>query len=235
MYVLGFGAHPDDVEIFFLGTLLTYQQAGHRIGWVVATDGAQGIHAEASAQAQLRRSEAVAAGGLCGVAPIFLGRADGGLPVDDHLMAAVETVLLEHKPDLIITHPPEDYHPDHRALSRAVVDAARFRIPVLFADTMMGTGFTPDYYVDISAHSTTKAAAIRCHASQRPERFVEAASVLARLRALQCNTDQPEAMAEAFRFEPRHPFADPRDLLPPAPPVRGLGTFSQAHKVRFSA
>jgi hypothetical protein len=30
-------------------------------------------------------------------------------------------------------------------------------------------------------------------------------------------------MAEAFRFDPRFPFADIRALMPPAPPVRPVG------------
>ena len=29
----------------------------------------------------------------------------------------------------------------------------------------------------------------------------------------------PDALAEAFRFEPSYPFADIRALLPPAPPI----------------
>jgi len=40
MRIIGFGAHPDDVEIFFFGLLAVYRAAGHEIGWVGATDGA---------------------------------------------------------------------------------------------------------------------------------------------------------------------------------------------------
>lgn len=224
MKILGFGAHPDDAEIFFLGTLLAFKAAGHEIGWVVASDGAKGGPDPGPALARLREGEAVAAGAPHGVTPVFLRRPDGGLSEDARLRAAVETVLLAEAPDLVLTHAPEDYHPDHRALSRAVGDAASFRAPVLYADTLNGVGFQPLYYVDITPHMAAKQAAIRCHESQRPERFVTAATALNRLRAVQCNAVEEEAYAEAFRFEPRAPFADPRGLLPPPPPVRPLGT-----------
>ena len=42
-------------------------------------------------------------------------------------------------------------------------------------------------------------------------------------RAGQCN-GAPGALAEAIRFEPTFPFADIRDLLPPAPPIRPVTT-----------
>lgn len=47
----------------------------------------------------------------------------------------------------------------------------------------------------------------------------------AAFRAGECN-GPPSARAEAFRFEPRFPFADIRALLPPAPPVRPIGNRS---------
>ena len=67
--------------------------------------------------------------------------------------------------------------------------------------------------------------AIRKHASQDPERFVEMAELGGRFRSAQCNADK--GYAEVFRFEPVYPFADPRNLLPPAPgllPVRDRRT-----------
>jgi hypothetical protein len=93
-----------------------------------------------------------------------------------------------------------------------------FAAPLLFMDTLNGTGFMPTHWVDVTSQFDAKCTAIRCHASQDPERFVVGATRQAAYRAGECNGG-PEARAEAFRFEPRFPFADIRALLPPAPPV----------------
>jgi LmbE family N-acetylglucosaminyl deacetylase len=220
MRILGIGAHPDDVEIFFFGTLAAAQASGAEIGWLIATDGSKGGKASPAKLRATRRREAMAAAALLAVMPGFLGRIDGELAGDAEVGRLIEAEILRRKPDLIITHAPNDYHPDHRALSRLVSDAARFRAPVAFADTLMGAGFAPTIFVDVTAHMERKHEAIRCHASQRPDRFVAATETWNRFRALQANA--PDSYAEAFRFEPVYPFADVRALLPAAPPVRGL-------------
>ncbi len=225
MRILGCGAHPDDIDIFFFGTLAAAQAGGAEVGCLIATDGAAGGVAPGAALARERRAEAIAAAAGLGVTPVFLDRPDGALAGDGEAAALLEAAIQRFAPDLVITHAPEDYHPDHRALSRLVLDAARFRAPVLYADTLMGNGFVPTLYVDISAHVDAKRAAIRAHQSQRPERFVSACETWNRFRALQCNA--PEGYAEAFRFEPCYPFADVRDLLPPPPAVSPLGRYGR--------
>jgi hypothetical protein len=84
---------------------------------------------------------------------------------------------------------------------------------------MRGTGFVPTHWVDVTLHFEAKCRAIRAHVSQDPERFVTAATAQAAFRAGECN-GEPNDRAEAFRFEPRFPFADVRALLPPAPTVK---------------
>lgn len=219
MRIIGFAAHPDDAEIFFFGTLAAAREGGAEVGWVIATDGSRGGEAAAEELREIRRREAMEAAALLGVTPIFLDRIDGELAADA-AAGLIEREILRLRPDLVITHAPNDYHPDHRALSRLVADAARFRAPVVFADTLLGVGFEPTLYVDITAHRDMKVDAIRMHASQEPGRFVEATEVWNRFRALQCNAGPGHA--EAFRFEPVYPFADIRELMPPAPGVKPL-------------
>ncbi len=222
MRVIGFGAHPDDVEIFFFGTLAAAQAAGAEIGWVIATDGSKGGDLDPDVLRRTRRREAQHAAAVLGVTPAFLDRVDGELAGDGDAAALIEAELARLKPDLVITHAPNDYHPDHRALSRLVRDAARFLVPVVYADTLMGVAFEPTMYVDVTSHIETKRDAIRCHSSQQPERFVEMSETWTRFRAMQCNAEAGR-YAECFRFEPTFPFADVRALLPPAPACRPFG------------
>jgi len=217
--ILALGAHPDDIEIFMFGTMAAYAAQGAELTFAVATDGARGGKSDPRVLARVRREEATAAAALPGAAPRFLDFPDGELVADAALIGALKTLIRESGPDLVITHAPNDYHADHRALSDGVRIAASFGVPVVHADTMGGTGFSPTHYVDISAHADIKAKAIRMHRSQGPEQYVDRARIQNEFRAGQCN-GVPGSLAEAFRFEPTFPFADIRALLPPAPPLR---------------
>ncbi|AID34132.1 PIG-L family deacetylase [Mesorhizobium loti] len=219
MKILALGAHPDDIEIFMFGTLAAYAAQGAELTFAVATDGAKGGKSDPAVLARVRREEATAAAALLGAAPRFLDFPDGELVADAALIGVLKTLIRETGPELVITHAPNDYHADHRALSDGVRIAASFAVPVLHADTMGGTGFAPTHYVDISAYRDIKSQGIRMHRSQRPEQYVDRARIQNEFRAGQCNA-VPGSLAEAFRFEPTFPFADIRALLPPAPPVR---------------
>jgi LmbE family N-acetylglucosaminyl deacetylase len=104
-------------------------------------------------------------------------------------------------------------------LSHFVTDAVGFTCPVLFAETLMGVGFTPDFYVDITPFFDDKQAAIMAHDSQEPERFAAASALMNRYRAAQCNAPDGH-YAEAYRMAARFPFADIREMLPAPPAYR---------------
>ena len=219
MRVLAVGAHPDDLEIFCWGSLCAWSAMGAELTLAVATDGAGGGAEPGPALAARRAEEARTAARTLGVAPVLMGFPDGRLVADAALIDALRGLVRDSAPDLIVTHAPNDYHADHRALSAAVGQAAGFAAPVLWMDTLNGTGFAPTHWVEVTAHWPAKEAAIRCHASQSPERFVASSTRQAAFRAGEAN-GPAEARAEAFRFEPRFPFADLRALLPPPPPLR---------------
>lgn len=229
MNVLAIGAHPDDIEIFMFGTLAACAARGDRLHYVIATDGARGGAGDPAQLRSTRMTEARAAAALLGVVPRFLDLPDGELVVDAALVAALKTAIADCEPDLIFTHPANDYHGDHRALSEAVRIAASFAAPVIHCDALRGVGPAPTHYVDITAHCEAKERAIRAHVSQDPERFVAATRQLNTFRASQANGG-PDQQAEAFHFEPTFPFVDIRDLLPAAPPVRPVVNRAQPLK-----
>ena len=216
--ITAIGAHPDDIEIFFYGTLAACRDRGDAISLVVATDGAAGGDDPGPALAARRAGEA-----QCGLArlgtPILLDLPDGRLAEADDAATRLRDAVAETEPDLILTHAPEDYHPDHRALSHLLADIASFRCPILLADTLMGVGFTPEFYVDITPYQDEKQAAIMAHESQEPHRFARAAAIMNSFRSAQCNAPHGHA-AEAWRIDHRFPFTDIRQILPPPPPLR---------------
>ena len=221
MKILAIGAHPDDLEIFAYGTLAAWRAMGAELVLAIATDGAKGGTQPPEVLRKLRADETTAALAALGT-PRLMGFADGGLHADAALVEALRGLIAEVRPALVLTHAPNDYHADHRALSAALGQAAGFGVPVLWMDTLNGTGFAPTHWVDVTAHWAAKEAAIRAHHSQDPERFVQMANRQAAFRAGECNAPVSER-AEAFRFEPRFPFADIRALLPPAPALRPIG------------
>ncbi|AEQ53670.1 PIG-L deacetylase family protein [Pelagibacterium halotolerans] len=226
MTILALGAHPDDIEIFMFGTLAAFKAMGQKLVFGIATDGARGGTADGLAQTRAR--EAQAAAGLLGADLRFLGFADGALMPDAALVESLRGLIEQTRPDLILTHAPNDYHGDHRALSQAASLASSFKVPLAFVDTLYGTGFTPTHYVEITGHMALKEQAILCHESQDPGRFIEMARLQNRSRSAQCY--RPDGYAEALRFEPRAPFADIRGLLPPAPSVNAVWDRSRGKK-----
>jgi LmbE family N-acetylglucosaminyl deacetylase len=231
MRILAIGAHPDDLEIFAGGSLFAWRAIGAELALAIATDGAAGGQASPEELRRVRRAEAEAAAAPLGVAPDFLDFPDGALLPDAALISGLRSLLGKVRPELVVTHAPNDYHSDHRALSAAVSQAVGFAAPVLWTETLGGTGFVPTHWIDVTAWFPAKCAAIRAHVSQDPERFVAGATARAAFRAGECNGG-PDERAEAFRFEPRFPFADIRALLPPAPPLRPVRLRSDEHAVR---
>ena len=218
MQIMAIGAHPDDLEIFMYGLLAAAASRRDSLHLVVATDGAAGGSEPGLALAKQRAEEARA--GLAELGEVqLLDLPDGDLSSAPGAASTITSLIRKTKPDLIVTHAPEDYHPDHRALSRFVGDAAGFMCPVLFCDTLMGVGFTPEYYVDITPYFDAKQVAIMAHASQHPHRFAAATAIVNRFRAAQCNAPEGH-YAEAYRIDSRFPFGDVRALLPAPPPFR---------------
>ncbi len=221
MKILAIGAHPDDIELFMYGLLAECKLRGDDIFAIVATDGALGDVRKKNKIINLTktRSNETKAGlkNLC--IPEFLCEPDGKLSCSFKTKNKIQNYIEYYKPDLIVTHDENDYHPDHRILSKMVVDTAGTKFPVIFAETLLGINFIPDFYIDITKVFNEKKLAIMCHFSQIPERFVEAIEIQNRFRAAQCNAPS-ENYAECYRASNGFPYPDIRDMLPKAPQIR---------------
>ena len=82
--------------------------------------------------------------------PIFLNLPDGGLSKSISAQKKIEEEVNNIQPDIIVTHAPEDYHPDHSTLSLLVQNSSGFNYPVIYSDTFVGHNFNPNIYIDIT-------------------------------------------------------------------------------------
>jgi LmbE family N-acetylglucosaminyl deacetylase len=125
MRLLIIGAHPDDADYHAGGLAALYRAAGHDVLMVSLTNGDAGHHAEPGpALATRRRAEANAAAAVIGARYLVLDNHDGELlPTLDNRRQVIQ-LIRSYDPDLVLTHRPNDYHPDHRYTSQLVQDAA---------------------------------------------------------------------------------------------------------------
>ena len=218
MRILAIGAHPDDLEILCAGTLARYAQEGHEVVMCVATDGTAGhMVIKPPELAQIREREARAAAEVIKAEFIWLGFPDELIFNDRETRLAFVDAIRLARPDVIISHAPDDYHPDHRVVNSLVFDTSFIASlpnietnqpphpavpPIYYMDTLAGKGFHPTEYVDISATIETKRQMLACHESQLKWLkdhdnidVMEFMEITARTRGFQCN--QP--YAEGFR------------------------------------
>ncbi len=178
------GAHPDDAEYAAGGTAALCRRLGHVVGFVSLTNGAAGHHQTWGPSLAARRlQEAQAAAAVIGASYTTLDNDDGELlPTLDNRRAVIRAIR-EFAPDLVLTHRPNDYHPDHRCTSQLVQDAAYMvtvpgivpETPPLRRDPVIAylpdmfrkpCPFEPSVAVDVGSVVDTVVAMLDCHVSQ---------------------------------------------------------------------
>lgn len=182
--ILAVGAHPDDCDIKVGGTAALYRQNGHEVRFVSVTNGESGHHElRGNELADIRRREAAAAARVLGIQYDVLKYRDGRLQPTLEAREELIGLIRSYRPDLLFTHRPNDYHPDHRAVSQLVCDAAYMvtvpavvpDVPALREDPVIvymsdrfakPYPFSPTVAVDIEPVLETAVDMLDCHKSQ---------------------------------------------------------------------
>jgi LmbE family N-acetylglucosaminyl deacetylase len=123
--VIAFGAHPDDAELKFGGTATLFAAQGAKVKLVALTNGDVGHFSQAGGPlAQRRKAEVEACHKAIGVDTDVLDIHDGELMPDLETRKKVANLIREWQADIVLSHRPWDYHPDHRAVGKLAEDAA---------------------------------------------------------------------------------------------------------------
>lgn len=178
------GAHPDDAEFRAGGLACVYRALGHTVKMVSVTDGGSGHHAmEREALIARRKKEAASAAKIIGAEHETWYFADGFLQPTLELRERIIREIRAFAPDLVLTHRPDDYHPDHRAVGHAVRDASYLvtvplvvpEVPALKRDPVVAYmydhftkpyPFQADVVVDVTSHIEKILAMLAAHESQ---------------------------------------------------------------------
>ncbi len=221
MNILAIGCHPDDIEVSCAGTLVKYKKQGHHVVVCHVANGNMG-HAIIAPEPlrTMRREEAKNAGMLAAIEVVTCDINDLIIYDNKEQRDSIIDVIRFAKPDVIITHSPTDYMPDHTAVSKLVFDAsfaasvphygsgdAARVTPLYYMDTLAGLNFIPTEYVDISDEIDLKLEMLECHESQMKWMrdhdhidFGEFVKTCARFRGLQCGVQYAEAFTPCYAW-----------------------------------
>ena len=182
--IIVFGAHPDDCDNKIGGTAALFAKMGHRVKFVSVTNGDAGHYAKGGGNlAKIRRKEAQEAGKRLGIEYTVLDNHDGELFPTIEVRHQVIREIRKWDADIVLTHRPVDYHPDHRYTGVLVQDAAYLVIvPNVTPDTpplkknpvflylqdhfQKPNEFKADIAVDITSVFDTKMDGLDAHSSQ---------------------------------------------------------------------
>ncbi len=168
--ILAIGAHPDDIEIACGGTIAKLRDARHTIWGIVLT------HGEEGGNAQVRPTEAYRGAEFLGLDKLYvLNFPDTRL--HEHaveIVKAIEQVITEFGPDVILTHSDHDLHQDHQTVHEATLRAARrMRTILCYESPSVTSEFQPTFYVNIDQYIDIKVESIKEHWDQHQKPYMQ--------------------------------------------------------------
>jgi len=192
--VLAVGAHPDDLEVGAGGLLARLTERGARVTAAVVS--LPTLVAQRAAEA--RRGAAI-----LGVELALLNETEARRVEDvpmHQLVAQLDTLVNDVRPDIVITHSAHDLHWDHGLVNRATISSLRrwpcnvlaylssYEMNVQVSARAVGPCFA-----DITSTIDRKLEAIAAHRSQLPKLEIESTRDLARAMGRLAGVDYAES------------------------------------------
>lgn len=194
--ILAFGAHPDDVEIGAGGTLAHYAKLGYSVGICNLTQ----AEMSSNGTPETRQIEAAKAAEILGVTTLLqLDLGDRRLRPELAAIEEVVKVIRQFRPQIVLSPPPTDRHPDHEWCYQIVREAMfsaglrKFLIgqeylpyrPQHFYQYLINDFQRPAFVFDVSSVYDLKLLALKAYTSQFQVATGTASTVLNRGTFLQ--------------------------------------------------
>lgn len=184
------GAHPDDIEFYMAGTLRLLKEAGFAIHYMTLASGSCGsLTVRPAKLRRIRQRESRRAASILEAAYHLSLADDLEIFYDLRTLRKLAAIIRQVRPEIILTHPPQDYMEDHSNTCRLAVTAAfargmpNFRttparkavdVEVAIYHAMphslrdpLRCPVTPDSFVNTASVHVRKREALAAHESQR--------------------------------------------------------------------
>ncbi len=187
--ILAVGAHPDDVEILCAGTLLLLRAKGWNIVIATMTAGDCGSATlNRDEISKVRKNEAIESAKILEANYHCMENDDVFIMYDRTTLLKTIDLIRKVKPNIVITHSPQDYMVDHEITSKLVRTACfsagmkniltnqhdvNIATPYLYymdaleGKDIFGNLIKPTTIIDISSVIDAKETMLKCHKSQR--------------------------------------------------------------------
>lgn len=192
-------AHPDDAEIWCGGTVAKVLNAGGIVELWIATG-------DAERQDEAKRLQEIYSNARVN----FLGETEFGQLGSAETVSRLATAIERLEPQILITHHPDDDHPDHRAcydlvtgaclkVPRAVLPSS-FYLSNSYFQSAGRSRFAANTFIDISAEAELKYRLISLHESQETEHWIGMARAMDTLNGAKCGVSQAEAFEKSSLY-----------------------------------
>jgi N-acetylglucosamine malate deacetylase 1 len=122
---IAIAAHPDDIEFYMAGTLLLLRERGYAIHYMTLASGNCGSAKYSATRTRaLRRAESKRAARILGATYHASLVNDLEILYELRTLRRLAAVIRRVKPQIVLTHSPQDYMEDHMNTSRLAVTAA---------------------------------------------------------------------------------------------------------------
>lgn len=161
--ILVIGAHPDDIELGCIGTVLKFKQAGMKIVYLVMTNGGNW---EKKTYID-RIDETKQAVQNIYVDDVIIGNIrDGYLLHNPDTIDYLSDIIKKYEIDTILCQYYKDSHQDHVNIGLSALSVASLCENLLFYESLTSTEFNPNLFIDVTNYEEHKKKLLGLYVSQ---------------------------------------------------------------------
>lgn len=161
--ILIVGAHPDDIELGCIGSLMKLKKEGKKIVYLVMTNGGNWEKKTYKDRVDEIKKALI----HIDVDEVIVGAIqDGYLKHDPDTIDFLSNIIKKYSIDTVLCQYYKDTHQDHVNLGLNTLSIATSCKNLIFYESLTSTEFVPNYYIDISKYEIDKKNVLKEYVSQ---------------------------------------------------------------------